>query len=227
MHFADMTWRQVERYLESDDRVIVVVGSCEQHCGLSLVTDVRVPLAIAERVAAAEGILVAPPINFGTSPQFMAYPGTISVSIETMCSLLTEVVRSLYEHGFKRVFVLNGHGGNTPALAALQSIVESHHDLQIQAADWWRLPCIGEAAKRVGSPAAHGNWLENFTFTRIEQPEGEKPSVEVPRFAPAGWFRNLVGDGSFGGAYGQPDDVMQDLLSTAVDEVRRMVQTGW
>lgn len=227
MHFADMTWKQVERYLESDDRVIVIVGACEQHCGLSLLSDVIVPVKIAEQVAAKERVLVAPPVNYGVSPLFAAFPGTVSLSVETLCSLMREIVLGLYGQGFKRVMILNGHGGNAALPSSLQALAEQHHDLQMQFLDWWRMPVALEFFKKVGKPNAHANWCENFSFNRVDQPSGEKEFVNLPRFGPSGYFRDLLGDGSFGGAYGMPDETMTEYMGIVVDEISRLMREGW
>ena len=79
----DLNWMDVERYLERDDRVVVVTGSCEQHGYLSLLADVRIPLAVAREACRREGVLIAPALPYGISPQFTAYPGTLSLRPET------------------------------------------------------------------------------------------------------------------------------------------------
>jgi len=48
VRFDELNWMDVERYLESDDRLMIVLGACEQHAYLSLATDVKVPLALAD-----------------------------------------------------------------------------------------------------------------------------------------------------------------------------------
>ena len=79
MRLYDCNWMQVEAYLERDDRIVLPVGSTEQHAYLSLATD----LILAERVAveAAEplGVLVAPVMPFGIAPGFTAFPGTVTL----------------------------------------------------------------------------------------------------------------------------------------------------
>ncbi len=111
MRLSDLNWFDVQAYLENDDRILLVLGSCEQHAYLSLLTDVKIPLALADAAAQQSGVLVAPPLNFGASPYFLAYPGTISLRIATLLDLTEDLVRSLYGHGFRRMIVLNGHGG--------------------------------------------------------------------------------------------------------------------
>ena len=97
MQLDDMHWMDVENYLKQDDRIMVIIGSCEQHGYLSLLTDVKIPLALADAASKSTGVIVAPPINFGISPYFLAYPGTISLRTETLLHLMEDIVASLYQ----------------------------------------------------------------------------------------------------------------------------------
>ena len=96
MHFSDLNWMQVEEYLKKDDRLMLVIGATEQHGYLSLLTDTEIPLALAEAAAKQSGVLVAPPISFGCSPYFLAYPGTLSLRVTTLLSIVEDIVRSAY-----------------------------------------------------------------------------------------------------------------------------------
>jgi len=138
MRFSDLNWFDVESYLEQDDRVMVVIGSCEQHGYLSLMTDTKIPLFIADAASQQSHVLVAPPINFGASPYFLAYPGTISLRIGTLMDLVEDFVRSLYGYGFRKILVLNGHGGNGPVSGRLYELANEYSDLRIAWYAWWK-----------------------------------------------------------------------------------------
>jgi creatinine amidohydrolase len=107
MRIDEMNWFSVEQYLKSDDRLMLVTGACEQHGYLSLLTDAKIPLALAEAASEKTGVLVAPVINFGSSPNFLAYPGTISLRITTLLAVVEDIIRSVYRQGFRRILVLN------------------------------------------------------------------------------------------------------------------------
>jgi creatinine amidohydrolase len=108
MRLQDLNWMDVEKYLEQDSRIILVTGATEQHAYLSLFTDILVPSRLALAVADREGVLVAPPLNFGVSNHFSEFPGTVSLSQSTFELVLSEVVESLFHQGFTRFLSSTG-----------------------------------------------------------------------------------------------------------------------
>lgn len=218
MHLADLNWMDVEHYLQHDDRIILITGATEQHAYLSLLTDIRIPQAIADAVAEREGVLVAPPLNFGCSADFMEYPGTISLSPSTFALALTEIVDSLTRHGFRRFFIMNGHGGN-----ALPPVLEAGDGRRIIWYSWWQGEAVARIAAELGAEPDHANWLENFPFTRVAPvPEGSK--TLPPDWRRDGITRAALGDGSFGGLYQMPDEAMLRLFDALVEEATALLR---
>jgi creatinine amidohydrolase len=108
-----MTWPEVEEFLERSDMVILPVGSMEQHgLHLPLGTDFLNGVERAKLVAQRTDVLVAPILLPGQSPYHMEFPGTITLSAETLQRVYVEAAQSLIRHGFKRFLILNAHGGN-------------------------------------------------------------------------------------------------------------------
>jgi creatinine amidohydrolase len=226
MLLEDLNWMDVEEYLKHDDRIILVTGSCEQHGYLSLLSDVREPMAIATAAAERENVLVAPPLNLGVSSYFAAYPGTISLSVETHNRVACEIVSDLHRQGFKRVLVLNGHGGNAGMEPALRELVNKLPDLHLFIHNWWKGPAAVQFYAENKLPPAHANWSENFPFTRVsEVPSGDKPATGATPYLPADAVRARLGDGSFGGPYQAPDEIMQGLFEVVVTEVVQLLQS--
>ena len=225
MLLSDLNWMDVERYLERDDRIILVTGATEQHGYLSLLTDARVPMAIATAVAEREKVLVAPPLNFGVSPYFAAYPGTLSLRQTTFILVMHDLLTGLAVQGFRRIFILNGHGGNTAIRPALIEFRNDRPDVKLYWHDWWTSPKVLAYAEQIGVKPTHANWLENFPFTRVaEAPSAAKPWPELGQLMNKDEMRNALGDGSFGGAYIQPDPVMDHLFEIVVQEVLGLVR---
>lgn len=106
----EQTWSDVEEYLRSDDRIILPVGSTEQHGRFApLGTDTYVAVTLAEQASDQLGVLVAPPWWLGWSPHHLVRPGTISVRAEILIEVLCDAIQSLACHGFKKFVVVNGH----------------------------------------------------------------------------------------------------------------------
>ncbi len=220
MLLAALNWMQVEAYLQHDDRIVVITGACEQHATLSLLADIQVPLAIAEITCEREGVLIAPPLPFGVSPYFTAYPGTLSLSPETFATLIREVLENLRRQGFRRILVSNGHGGNTGILGPLISELNTAWpEVHIVLFEWWRHPAVNAVAEAAGLTQYHANWSENFaSLTRVAPvPEGYKSPVTLLPGTSAAVSRSLLGDGSFGGAYQASDAVMERFFTAAVE----------
>jgi creatinine amidohydrolase len=121
-----LTWPEVEEYLKKSDIVLFPTGSTEQH-GKHLAedNDAFTALEISKRVAEKTGVLVAPVMPFGYSPHHMGFPGTITLSFETLVRVYKEACKSLMKHGFKKIVIMNAHGGNTNAISeALRQLKE-------------------------------------------------------------------------------------------------------
>lgn len=220
MRFEELNWMDVEGYLKQDDRVIVILGACEQHSYLSLLTDVRIPQALADAASQKTGVLVAPPVNFGCSPYFLSYPGTISVRVETLTAILEDVISSLYNVGFRRVLLLNGHGGNTAAKTKMFELCNAYSGLRFHWYEWWTANRVISVYERHNLKGTHANWMENFPFTRVaEVPAEAKTPVETELLGDSALTREQDGDGSLGGLYVADPKVMDEIFATALEDI--------
>ncbi len=133
-------WPDVQAYLRNDDRLIFVVGSTEQHGRhMTLGSDVWQPWEIARRVSERTGVLLAPSINYGMSLHHLGFPGSLSLRPQTVTSVLVDLLESAFEHGFRRIFILNGHGGNIAALqVALAELLNELPGLKVKLRSWWQ-----------------------------------------------------------------------------------------
>jgi creatinine amidohydrolase len=225
MRFEDLNWMDVERYLQQDDRLMLVLGATEQHAYLSLLCDVKIPLALADTASQQTGVLVAPPVNFGCSPYFLEYPGTLSLRISTLLDLVEDLVRSAYRQGFRRILVLNGHGGNDPVRARLYEVLNELADLRIAWYSWWLAHSVQQVALYHELKPSHANWLEAFPFTRVaDLPEGEKAPPYIPGLLNASDARQVYGDGTFGGLYQASDEIMEELFRAALADILQLLK---
>jgi creatinine amidohydrolase len=221
MRLEDLNWMDVEKYLKQDDRLILVTGACEQHGYLSLLSDAKIPLALADAASKQTGVLVAPPMNFGASPYFIAYPGTFSLRLSTLMDSVEDVVRSAFVQGFRRILVLNGHGGNNGVKVRLGELTNQLSGLKIQWYAWWMARSVEEVAMRHAIKPTHANWLEAYPFTIVSDlPENEKvPPVVPSEVLDAKTTRDVYGDGSFGGPYSVSQEIMQEMFAACLADI--------
>ncbi len=225
MRIEDCSWQDVEHYLSSDDRLILVLGACEQHGYLSLLTDAKVPMALADAASEQTGVLVAPPLNFGCSSYFLGYPGTFALRVSTLLDVTEDLVRSAHKHGFRRLLFLNGHGGNSPAAGRLYELANEMEDLRISWYAWWEAHSVEQIARKHELRPRHANWVEAFPFTRVgDLPTGQKiPPVESGLMN-ASETRKLFGDGVFGGDYQVAEDIYREMLQACLDDILMMLR---
>jgi creatinine amidohydrolase len=232
MRIRDMSWHQVEGYLERDDRAVLPLGSTEQHAGLSLSVDSILAEKVALDAAEPLGIPVFPPVNYGLTPYFLAYPGTVSLRLETYVRLIREILDSLAGHGFRRILIVNGHGGNQPAHPAAIEWMADHPGVRVKFHNWWNAPKTLAKVQEIDPIASHASWMENFPWTRladIKPPKEQKPMIDFARMRlldPKA-LRDYLGDGNFGGYYQRPDEEMQAIWAVAVAETRELLEGPW
>lgn len=225
MRLEDLNWMDVEEYLKQEDRIMFVLGATEQHAYLSLLTDVRIPMALADAASQSTRILVAPPLNFGCSPYFLAYPGTISLRVSTLIAAMEDIIRSVHQAGFHRILILNGHGGNSPARTQLTEVANSLPDLQLRWYDWWLSHSVEAVGIKHGIKPTHANWLEAFPFTTVgELPDTPKIPPRVPGIMNAKTAREVYGDGSFGGPYLASEEIMHELFSASLQDILQLLK---
>ncbi len=232
MRIADLNWMQVEQIVHHEDRCVLPIGCIEQHAYLSLATDTILAERLSIESAATLGIPVFPVLAYGVTPSLRAYPGTISLRLETYGRLLIDLLDGIANSGFRRIFILNGHGGNIPAMTYAMEWLEAQSGLHLQWHDWWSSPRVWAKVQAIDPDASHASWMENFPWTRlegVEMPDTKKPMVDWKRIRiehPRS-VRDELGDGSFGGDYAKAGSAMLELWEVALAETRELLENGW
>ena len=219
MRARELNWMHVEEYLKRDDRVVLPVGSTEQHGYLSLETDNILAERVSTEAAEPLGVLVLPVLPYGLTPSFQAYPGSPTLRLSTYLDLLRDLLDSLYGQGFRRFLLVNGHGGNAPVEELAGDGVSVHH--------WWRAPRTAAAIAAIDPDASHASWMESFPWTRVagvELPEGKKEPAPRTSDDPAA-VRAELGDGSFGGFWSRPAEDERRVWETGVAETRAALES--
>ena len=231
MHLSDATWTDVA---DSDtDLAVLPVGSTEQHGPHApLGTDALHAETVAEAGAKRYdgGVAVAPTIPVGIAEEHRDFAGTLWVSPDTFRSYVRDVVGSLAHHGMDRVVVVNGHGGNAPALGEVTATISRHDDAYAVPFTWF--DAVGEH----GSEMGHGGPLET-ALLHATHPElvREERVDEARERASDGWGdwlsgTNLAHDSAEfteNGVVGDPgagDAALgEELLELAADALARLL----
>jgi creatinine amidohydrolase len=140
--YGDLTWPEVNQAAERRKVILLPIGSTEQH-GPHLPLDVDNLLSNSVCMEAARRAphvgLVAPQISYGYNIHALDYPGTMHVGYEHLIGLCLDLCKSFAYHGFKRIVIVSGHGGNSAALelASRRAILET--DALVTSFTWWSL----------------------------------------------------------------------------------------
>src|SRR5436190_5797259 len=204
MRVSEMNWMMVEKYLKHDDRCVWPLGSTEQHAYLSLSTDSILAERIAAEAADPVGVPVFPVLAYGMAPYFRAFPGTITLRNSTYVQVIRDMLESLAEHGFRKLLLVNGHGGNTPAQAVAGEWLGDHPGVKIKFHNWWSAPQVWAQVQAIDPVASHASWMENFAWTRlpgISMPQKTKPMSDIDhlRQLDPHALRAYLNDGNYGG----------------------------
>lgn len=232
MKISEMNWMQVEAFLKNDDRCVLPLGSTEQHGYMSLSVDSILSERVGSEAAEPLGIPVFPAQPYGITPYFRAYPGSITLRVKTYLSVVRDILDGLHEQGFRRILIVNGHGGNSPAQGFAGEWMADHPDAQVMFHNWWNAPKTWAKVQEIDAQASHASWMENFPWTRlagVESPKTQKPMSELSRLRllPPKQLREYLGDGNYGGYYERPDADVLAIWQVAIEETRELLEKGW
>ena len=232
MRISEMNWMMVEDYLQQDDRALLPLGCTEQHSYLSLSTDSILAERLAVETAEPLGVPVFPVFAYGITPYFRAFPGTITLRVETYMRVIGDILDAMAEQGFKRILIVNGHGGNIPAQGFIGEWLADHPGMRIKFHNWWSAPKVWGQVQAIDPVASHASWMENFPWTRLanvnvpSQQKAMSDSERLRRLEPKS-VRKYLNDGNYGGFYQRDDDEMMKVWRAAVDETRALLEEGW
>ncbi|ANY07818.1 creatininase family protein [Pseudonocardia sp. HH130630-07] len=134
LKLAEMTTVEAAAAVVDSPVVVLPAGAFEQHGpGMPMATDLIRAEAVTEQVVARldGGAVVGPSLPVGVSPHHLEFAGTVSLSTATFAAVLRDYVESLYRHGWRKILVVTGHGGNDATLGTVaQDLLVTHPDLQ-------------------------------------------------------------------------------------------------
>lgn len=230
MKICEQNWMRVEANLAREDRAILPLGSTEQHAYLSLSTDAILAERVAVEAAEPLGVPVFPVLSYGISPYFRAFPGSVSLRMATYLAVIRDILDCLAGSGFRRVLIVNGHGGNSPVRQFASEWLVDHPNVQVRLHNWWEAPRTRAKQMAIDPVGSHASWGENFPWTRladVEMPDRRKAAASLDQPRDPADVRAVVGDGNYGGLYQRSDEDMAALWRVAVEETRDVLEHAW
>ncbi|HTW92388.1 MAG TPA: creatininase family protein [bacterium] len=166
----ELNWMEFKRIVpETTDVVLLPVGTVEAHGVTGLGTDNQVPASICNRIAADVNALIAPGVNYGITRSLLPYPGSVTVLPETFERYVFEAASGLADAGFRRIVIMNGHGGNTEALKAVSARLYCEKEVYSAVLDWWIL-CADEIKRVYGHAGGHAG-TDETAMVQVDHPE--------------------------------------------------------
>ena len=220
-----LSWAEVAELDREQTVVIVPTAAVEQHGPhLPLETDAflctRVAEEAADRAWSGGPVLVAPTLAYGSSAHHMAFAGTLTLAAPTFLAVVREVCGGLAEHGFRRLLVVNGHGGNSALAREAVQQVSLEAPVLAVSVDYWAFAREVAADVRDSPPGGMAHACEFETslmlhlrpesvrqeLVRREIPEPRLAAERLDLFAAgvvaAGWRTHEL---SSSGVLGAPD----------------------
>jgi len=156
LRLAELCWKEFRDLVPArHDGVIIPVGTVEAHGGIPLGTDIIIPESLCEPLAGRFGLIIAPTVNYGVTRSLLPYPGSHTVTSATFEQYMTEVFVGFGRMGFRKLVVVNGHGGNINELKGAARASYAEADLFSVVLDWWVV--APEASVEVyGGEGGHG-----------------------------------------------------------------------
>ena len=200
--------REEARALAPDALVVLPVGAVEQHgphlpVGTDYFAVEHIARAAADALAGRVPVLIAPTLPFGSSHHHLPFGGTLSLSTETYYRVLRDLAESLIVSGFRRIFILNGHGGNNELIQLVARDLALQHPAHLAAAPYWSIAwdALVAAQAHVGAGLpGHAGAFETAlmlalrpALVREPRPHRDSPAGSHPRGPNAPYRAELHG----------------------------------
>ena len=174
VEWARLDAASLRRRADEDAILIIPIGATEQHGPhLPVMVDFRmaheVSVRAARLIAERLPVVVAPVIPYGMSEHHVSLGGTLTLDFATMQAVLRCLCGSAVRQGFRRLFILNGHGGNIAALETIVTELTIEHRLPIGCAAYWQIASSSiERILERQSAVLHGCEAETSLMMAVE-----------------------------------------------------------
>lgn len=197
--FAELT-REESATIARDGLLVLPVGATEQHgphlpVGTDSMGVEHVTRSAAVAVADRFPVAVAPTLWYGSSPHHLPFGGTLSLTAGTFLAVLMDIGRSIAGASFRRLFIVNGHGGNHELIGLAARDLALEEGIEVAAASWWHLAArelAAAGAREIGRLPGHAGAFETslvlaLDASLVRSPRPHRPawdgsigSIDVP-----------------------------------------------
>ncbi len=164
MKFHHLTWPLLKQVSRTETVIVAPIAACEQHSRhLPTFTDTILVTGVAEGVEQqlSQKVLLLPTLWLGASSHHLPFGATLSVEVDVHVTLLSELLTPLLNDGYRRILILNGHGGNIDTLQmALRRLQPRYRNCLLTGASYWDLAAKELAALAEGPRKSMGHACE-------------------------------------------------------------------
>jgi len=236
MYLHDLTWPEVKDLLPQVKLAIIPVGSTEQHGPHGCFDyDAAGAREFSKRLAQRlfPEVLVAPGIQIGVSGHHIRFPGSITLRPDTLINVIMDVAWSLHQHGIRKFFIANGHGGNVPAIGVAANRIKQEYGDEVA---WATVPYDGvrDVSAKHAKTELHGHsceietscmlymWPQSVRTDRLTKGEVRQAVVEARKrnvgiVQEATYFDEITVNGALGDATQASAEIGRELVATALD----------
>lgn len=242
-YFPYLTWSQIEQMPNKENVVIIQpVGAIEQHgLHLPIAVDSAISLGVlGKALSKLERDLPAyalPCLYYGKSNEHIGFPGTITLSAQTLLAVITEMALSIYRSGFRKLILMNSHGGQPQIMEiAARDLHQEHPDFSVFALFTWRVPhVVGEMlTPQERQYGIHAGDAETSIMLSLlpQQVQMDKAVKEYPQGLPKDSLLDMEGQLPFAWLTKEltKSGVMGDATVATTEKGDRILEslaTGW
>jgi creatinine amidohydrolase len=234
MHLDELSMNEFERKVKEKDLVVILpIGAVEAHgAHLPLNTDSIQPEYVAEELAKRLNVLIAPPIRYGVCTSTRNYPGTISITSESLRSIVRDILLELVRNRVRNIVIIAGHAGMLHMAAirlAAQDVIDKH-DIRLMFLSDYDI-AYERLGKEVPESDGHAGTIETSRVMAIRpelyKQKGRKGVNRMPRFRvlrnPENYWNVTTGDpGKASAALGRK---MNEYIINGLEKhVREMIR---
>ncbi len=233
MKLLNATWEDIKDYLKKKDMMIIPIGATEQHGPMAPIgTDAIIAEEIANRIDDATKSLVSPTITTGyVDPEFLRFPGTLCINLETFCKLLEDFLISYSKQGFKKFVIVNTHETQKRLIKEIAERVCINQYIKVIVFEYWNV--LQEEMKEfIESELVHACEDEVSILMAVDQSLIKKDRIvdEMPVEAKIGYLVYPLSDGyaTKSGVMGKPSLATKEkgekILGLIVEKMIKIIR---